>query len=127
MQVLFAFLLAVPFQQNFGRVTEFQKSVYFATLLLTAFSTLLLIGPTAFHRMTFRLQQKDRLVKLGNRLAMAGLCCLGLAMTGAVMLITDVLYNATATIFTATVVLLMFISFWILLPFRARRRAEQGS
>lgn len=106
-------------------MTEFQKSVYFATLLLTAFSTLLLIGPTAFHRMTFRLQQKDRLVKLGNRLAMAGLGCLGLAMTGAVMLITDVLYNVTATIFTATVVLLMFVSFWILLPFRARRRAEQ--
>ena len=71
-QVLFAFLLAVPFQQNFTEVTDFQKSVYFVTLLLTAVSTALFIAPTAFHRLTFRLQQKERLVMLGNRLAIAG-------------------------------------------------------
>src|ERR1041384_2106139 len=72
-QVLFAFLLAVPFQQNFTEITDFQKSVYFVTLLLTAFSAVLLISPSAYHRITFRTQQKDDLVYLANRLAIAGL------------------------------------------------------
>lgn len=123
-QVLFAFLLAVPFQQNFTSVTEFQKTVYFVTLLLTALSTALFIAPTAFHRMTFRLQQKERLVRLGNRLTIAGVAVLGLAMTGAVVLITDVLYSGTATAITGILVLLMFVCFWVLLPLRGRQEAE---
>ena len=92
-QVLFAFLLAVPFQQNFSEITAFQERVYFATLLLTAISAALLISPSAYHRMTFRMQQKDDLVFLANRLAIAGLGFLALAMTGAIMLITDVLFG----------------------------------
>jgi high-affinity Fe2+/Pb2+ permease len=124
-QVLFAFLLAVPFQQGFGDVTEFQKTVYFITLLLTALSTGLFIAPTAFHRLTFRLQQKERLVQTGNKLAIAGVACLGLAMTGAVTLITDVLYGAIATGITTTLILLMFVSLWVLLPLHGRNEAEK--
>jgi len=123
-QVLFAFLLAVPFQQNFTEVTDTQEAVYFITLLLTAISTALFITPTAFHRFTFRLQQKERLVKLGNKLAIAGVCTLGLAMTGAVTLITDVLYGTAATIIVAVLALAMFVSFWILLPAHGRYEAE---
>ena len=98
MQVLFAFLLAVPFQQNFTKITDFQKKVYFATLLLTAISAVLLISPSAYHRLTFRYQQKHRLVFLANRFAIAGLGVLALAMTGAIMLITDVLFGTAATV-----------------------------
>src|SRR4249919_206872 len=72
-QVLFAFLLAVPFQQNFTKITGFQEKVYFATLLMTAISAILLISPSAYHRMTFRMQQKDDLVFLANKLTIAGL------------------------------------------------------
>src|SRR6187431_1784929 len=61
-QVLFAFLLAVPFQQGFEKITSFQKDVYFATLILTAMSAVMLISPTAYHRLTFRYQQKRQLV-----------------------------------------------------------------
>src|ERR1700759_4930755 len=57
-QVLFAFLLAVPFQQNFTKISEFEKKVYFATLILTTVSAALLIAPSAYHRLTFRYQQK---------------------------------------------------------------------
>ena len=57
-QVLFAFLLAVPFQQGFTKITGFQEKVYFATLLLTASSAVLLISPSAYHRMTFRMQRR---------------------------------------------------------------------
>jgi hypothetical protein len=119
-QVLFAFLLAVPFQQNFTKISPFQERVYFATLLLTAASAVLLISPSAYHRMTFRMQEKDTLIFLANRLAIVGLGLLALAMTGAIMLITSVLFGAAATIVTSTVTLAMFATFWYLLPLRRR-------
>ncbi|HEX6751987.1 MAG TPA: DUF6328 family protein [Solirubrobacterales bacterium] len=119
-QVLFAFLLAVPFQQNFTKITPFQERVYFATLLLTAISAVLLISPSAYHRMTFRMQQKDDLIFLANKLAIAGLACLALAMTGAIMLITDVLFGGAATVVTSVATLLMFATFWYALPLRRR-------
>src|SRR5215510_3425356 len=72
-QVLFAFLLAVPFQQGFEKITGFQKDVYFATLICTAISATMLISPSAYHRITFRYQQKRRLVFYANRFAIAGL------------------------------------------------------
>jgi high-affinity Fe2+/Pb2+ permease len=127
-QVLFAFLLAVPFQQNFTKISPFQERVYFATLLLTAASAVLLITPSAYHRMTFRMQQKDSLVITANRLTIAGLGLLALAMTGAIMLITDVLFGATATIVTSALTLAMFVAFWGLLPLRHRvnlRKSER--
>jgi membrane-associated HD superfamily phosphohydrolase len=124
-QVLFAFLLAVPFQQNFTKITAFQEKVYFATLLLTAISAVLLISPSAYHRITFRMQQKDQLVILANRFAIAGLGCLALAMTGAIVLITDVLYGATATAVTGTLALLTFAMFWYALPLRRRLSSEE--
>lgn len=119
-QVLFAFLLTVPFAQGFTKVTPFQEKIYFAVLLLTAISAALLISPSAYHRMVFRTQQKDHLIGTANRLMIAGLGFLALAMTGAVLLITDVLFGSTATIITATASLLLFLVFWYLLPLRRR-------
>jgi hypothetical protein len=121
-QVLFAFLLAVPFQQNFTKITGFQEKVYFATLLLTAISAVLLISPSAYHRMTFRMQQKDDLVFLANKLAIAGLTFLALAMTGAIMLITDVLFGTAATVVTSVLALATFAVFWAALPLQRRGR-----
>ncbi len=119
-QVLFAFLLAVPFQQNFTKISEFEKRVYFATLLLTALSAALLIAPSAYHRLTFRYQQKHRLVFVANRLAIAGLATLALAMTCAVMLITDILFGTVATIVTVAIVFATFVLLWGVLPLRRR-------
>jgi hypothetical protein len=119
-QVLFAFLLAVPFQQNFTKITSFEKDVYFATLLLTALSAVLLISPTAYHRLTFRMQQKEHLVRLANRFAIAGLATLALAMTGAIVLITDVLFSAVATAVTGIGAFSVFVFFWYALPLKRR-------
>jgi hypothetical protein len=121
-QVLFAFLLAVPFQQNFTKITEFEKKVYFATLLLTSLSAALLIAPSAYHRLTFRYQQKHRLVFVSNRLAIAGIATLALAMTSAILLITDVLFGTTTTLITTAIALTMFIVLWAVLPLRRRFR-----
>ncbi len=128
-QVLFAFLLAVPFQQHFTEITPFQEKVYFATLLCTAISAALLISPTAYHRLTFHLQQKRELVFISNRLSIAGLAFLALAMTGAIVLITDVLFGAAVTAIFGVAAGAMFVTLWGVLPLRRRfslaRVAEQ--
>ncbi len=124
-QVLFAFLLAVPFQFRFGEITQFQKTAYFGTLLCTAISAALLISPSAYHRLTFHYQQKGRLVYIANRLTIAGLGFLALAMTGALTLITDILYGAAATAVVTGCAVLMFLGLWCLLPLRRRFRLER--
>jgi hypothetical protein len=124
-QVLFAFLLVVPFQQGFTDVTPFQERVYFVALLCTAICAALLISPTAYHRMTFRQQQKHKLVFLANRLALAGLLFLGLAMTATILLITDVVFGATETVIvTTTFAFCLYLTFWGLLPLRRRMTAD---
>jgi Na+/melibiose symporter-like transporter len=124
-QVLFAFLLAVPFQQNFTKITGFQEKTYFVTLLCTAISAALLISPTAYHRLTFRQQQKEELVLVSNRLAIAGMVFLALAMTGAVMLITDVLFAGVVTAIFSALALAMFAVLWGALPLRRRLSLAQ--
>jgi Family of unknown function (DUF6328) len=119
-QVLFAFLLAVPFTQRFSEISAFEKSVYFATLICTAISAALLISPSAYHRLTFRYQQKGRLVFIANRLTIAGLAFLGLAMTGALMLVSDVLYGSLATVIVGSLAIATFVGLWWVLPLRRR-------
>ena len=120
-QVLFAFLLAVPFQSGFGEITGFQEKVYFVTLLCTAISAGLLISPTAYHRMNFRLQQKKQLIFAANRLAIAGMGFLALAMTGAILLVTDVLFGALTSALTCAAVGAVFACLWYVIPLRRRR------
>jgi hypothetical protein len=125
-QVLFAFLLTVPFQTGFQHPTGFQERVYFATLVCTAISAALLISPTAYHRLLFRFQEKEHLVFVANRLAIAGLGFLALAMVGAIMLITDVVFGSTATVIVATVfAFLLYLTLWCLLPLRRRFRSRK--
>lgn len=119
-QVLFAFLLAVPFQQRFGQITSFQKDVYFATLLCTAISAAFLIAPSAYHRIVFRLHQKRTLIRRSNWFALIGLGFLALAMTGAIMLITDVLFGTLATVITTVVAAVVYVVLWYLMPLRER-------
>jgi uncharacterized protein involved in cysteine biosynthesis len=117
-QVLFAFLLVVPFNQRFADVTDFQQTVYFVTLLFTTASTICLIAPTVHHRLEFRQQHKDTIVSTGNRIVILGLVCLAVAMTGAVLLITDFLYGKTTTTVAAAGVAAAFAVLWYLIPFR---------
>jgi hypothetical protein len=123
-QVLFAFLLAVPFQQRFSQITPFQEKAYFLTLLFTAVSAALLIAPSAHHRIAFRLQRKEELVHLANRFAIAGLGFLALAMTCAIVLVTDVLFGPLMTALTGIFAAAMFFVLWYLLPATRSRRVS---
>ena len=121
-QVLFAFLLVVPFNQRFGEVTDFDRTLYLATLLSAALASAFLIAPTAHHRLMFRRQDKEHLVKVSNRQAIVGLTFLAIAMTGAIVLVTDVLFKPATTIFAGAFVALAFVVLWYLLPLRRRSR-----
>ena len=129
-QVLFAFLLVVPFSQRFGGATEFQRKTYFVVLMLTALASATLIAPTALHRLLFRLQMKDQIVRDANRLTIAGLIMLALAMTGAILLVTDVLFGAIATMLAAGFVGATFLSLWLpapAVPANGRRARRSGN
>ncbi|MQA74043.1 MAG: hypothetical protein GEU88_06845 [Solirubrobacterales bacterium] len=115
-QVLFAFLLVVPFQQGWTGVTDFEKVVYYVTLLLTAASSVFLIAPTARHRMRFRELDKAWIVATSNRLAIAGLAFLGGAICGVLMLITHVVYDSTLTSIVVVVVAIAIGWFWFVAP-----------
>jgi uncharacterized protein DUF6328 len=124
-QVLFAFLLGVPFTQRFGQVTELQKDVYFVTFLCAAASTALLIAPSAYHRLNWRQADKEHLLVVSNRLAIAGTIFLGLAISGTVYVVTDMLFNATSAAIVAALVAAFFGWFWYGLPL-VRRAAREG-
>jgi hypothetical protein len=123
-QVLFAFLLAVPFQSRFADASSFQRNVYFTTLVLSALASVLLIAPSALHRLNFRTADKRRIVFLSNSLAIWGLFMLALAMTGVMLLIADVLFGRVAGVAVAGSAAAVFCFFWWVLPVTERRRAE---
>ena len=117
-QVLFAFLLVVPFNQRFAEVTSLQQMIYFITLLTTAAAAVCLIAPSAHHRVEFRQQDKEDIVRTGNRIIILGLALLAVAMTGAVVFITDVLYQATTVYLVGAAAAAAFTVVWFLIPLR---------
>ncbi|HYX62394.1 MAG TPA: DUF6328 family protein [Streptosporangiaceae bacterium] len=119
-QILFAFLLALAFQARFADITGFQRGVYVVTLILCAAATALLIAPAAFHRVVYRRRLKQHLVRVANRLALAGLVLLLLSMVSAVLLIMDVVLGLAPAVALAVGVLAWFTMWWFVLPLRTR-------
>lgn len=125
-QVLFAFLLTVPFAQGFNSLQPGQRELYFGVLLCTALSTALLIAPTANHRLLFRQRDKEHLVRVSNRLTLAGLAVLAVSLTGAVLLISDILFKSPATIAFTAASGLTFAVLWGVLPLYRRTQLSEA-
>jgi hypothetical protein len=123
-EVLFAFLLGVAFTERFHQVSSSQQAVYFATLLLTAAATGLLIAPTAYHRLRFRDGDKEQLLFSATRMAIASLGLLLLAVTGTVYLVGDLLYDSKLAGLFGGLSAAWFVWFWFGLPLT--RRAEDS-
>lgn len=120
-QVMFAFLLVVPFSQGFTQVTTTQKAVYFVSFLFTATATAFLIAPSTYHRLRWRERDKEHMLKISNWFAIVGTGFLALAMSGVVYFITDFLYDGMAT-WTAAWAGGMFALLWFGIPvFRGTR------
>jgi hypothetical protein len=115
-QVLFAFLLTVPFSQGFAQTTAFQRDLLFAVLSATAISAALLIAPSAWHRIRFRRRDKEVILLTSNRMAIAGLGFLALAMVGAVMLIANFVFSDTLTVISGVIAVLVFGGLWYAFP-----------
>ena len=126
-QFLFAFLLIVPFQQTVDRITGFQQDVYFVALLSAAVATALLIAPAAQHRVLFRQKEKEALLRRSHRSAFAGLLVLALAIASAILLVVDVLFSTTRAWVTAGAVAVLFLWWWVLVPYWQRAHSEQES
>lgn len=125
-QVLFAFLLILPFQVGFERASGFQEKVYFATLLATALATALLIAPSARHRIQFRRGDKEWVVVTANRLAITGLASLGVAMTGATLLVSDFLFSDLVAALTTAGVVIAIGWLWFGAPLRRRLGGDRS-
>jgi hypothetical protein len=121
-QVLFAFLLAVPFAQGWRRTTSFQRNVFFVAFIATALSSILLIAPSAFHRIGFRVEEKGRIVRVGNTLAIAGLAVLAVAIDAVVLLVADYIFDLTTAIITTVVLGVAFVTVWFAWPLISRAR-----
>jgi amino acid transporter len=118
-QVLFAFLLAVPFANGFPKLGEFDRDIFFVAFIATALSTVCLIAPSSYHRLRWRDHDKERMLVVSNWLTIAGLTLLAVAITAVVFVITDFLFHrAWAAAFTALVAL-AFLVLWYGLPLRA--------
>ena len=120
-QVLFAFLLTVPFTQRFSTLSDVQVDLYYGVLLSTALASALLLAPAMHHRLLFRHRRKRELVRWANRLTIAGMSVLALAMTGTVVLVTDVLFGSLLVTLAGAVTALAFVGIWYAIPWSLRR------
>jgi hypothetical protein len=124
-QVLLAFLLAVPFATRFGRADAFDRKVFLASLLLAAASSILLMAPSIHHRLLFRRGQKVFLVELGSRLAIAGLSLLALAVSTALFVVADVIEGRATAWVVLVCSLVLYGVTWYVVPLRRRSEVDR--
>ena len=122
-QVLFAFLLGIPFTQRFGELDATDRRVFFAAVLATAAATICFIAPTAHHRLRFRSGVKEHLLATANVLAIVGLVLLAFAITAVTFVLTDIIYPGTLPRLVASVMAAAFALVWFVLPFLYRRES----
>lgn len=121
-QVIFAFLLALPFTVRFGALGPAQRGLYVAALLLAAASTALLLGPVAYHRLVFRRHLKPHLIRAANRMAVAGLATVALTVCAAVLLVVSYVAPGLATVLVTVFVAGLFAGLWFVFPLARRWR-----
>jgi uncharacterized protein DUF6328 len=123
-QVLFAFLLTVPFSSRFTTITSGQRALYFATLVGTTIATVLFMAPTAFHRIRFRQGDKERILRFSNVLAIIGIASMGISITLAITLIADLLFGVAAAVAVGISAFVVMGVLWFAVPLSRRARDE---
>jgi hypothetical protein len=124
-QILFASLLTVVFTDRFTTISSMQRGTYVLTLLAATAATALLVGPVAFHRIVFRHNQKDDLVRVSHRMALGGLACLSVALVGVVLLILEEVLGQTPALWYSAGVAGLFLLLWLVVPLVSRTREER--
>lgn len=120
-QVIFGFLLSLPFTNRFSVLGSSQRVLYVVSLLLAATSTALLLGPVAYHRLVFRRRLKHHLIRAANVMAICGLAAVGLTVTAAVLLVLSYVAKGTPAVVLTAVVGCLFAALWFVFPLTRRR------
>lgn len=128
-QMLFGFLLAVPFSNGFGQTSDLERGVYFVAFLAAAAASVLLIAPTGFHRLLWRRREKEHLLRMANTMAIAGLGFLAVAISAAVFVVSSRLYGSGSAAAVAAVTAAAVVWCWYGQPLarRARRTGFAGT
>jgi hypothetical protein len=124
-EVLFGFLLAIRFTNQFQELSIVQRNVYYATLVATAIALVLLMAPAVFHRLRFRQHDKEAMLRKGNREAIAGTLAIALSLTGVIYLVSDMVFGVSS----ASIVAAVFFAFvawrwWLIALYRRLREAR---
>jgi hypothetical protein len=126
-QILFAFLLTVPFSMRFEKLTGFQRDVYYVTMIATVLSAACLIAPSAAHRLRFHQGERTWIIESANDLMIAGLAFLALALCGSVLLITDLMFDGPRVWIYSGFVAVVVLGLWFARPlWRAARAKSSG-
>ena len=115
-QVLFAFLLTVPFTQRYTTLSDPQRRVYFAAILAAAFASMLLIAPAANHRLLFREGEKEKLLRAANVLVISGLILLAAGIGLSLYLVTAVVFTTATAVVTAAAFVVVAVLAWFVIP-----------
>jgi amino acid transporter len=124
-QVLLAFLLTAPFQQRFAQLQGSLRNAFFASIVCATLATAFLIAPSAQHRLRWRAGEKERLVRIGNQMAIAGTVFLAAAIVLAVYVVTNVLFTTDLALWTAAAFIVVFAGLWYVLPMAWRPSPEE--
>jgi O-antigen/teichoic acid export membrane protein len=119
-QVLFGFLLSLPFTQRFARLSGGQRDLYLTCIMLSAVATVLFVGPVAYHRLVFRRDMKEDLLRIANMMAIVGLCAVGLAILAAVLLVTWYVAGGLAGTVIAALLACLLGGLWFAVPLTRR-------
>ncbi len=124
-QVLFGFLLALPFSARFVRLSLNQRHLYIVVILLAALATAQLSAPVAYHRIVFRRHRKAQLLRTANVLALSGLATVGISICGAVLLVASAVVRGISLPLVVGATVCMFVGLWIVLPLSGRYRSAR--
>ncbi|MEX2555271.1 MAG: DUF6328 family protein [Actinomycetota bacterium] len=125
-QVLFAFLLGIPFTERFAKLTDLQRDLYFAAFIATALSTVLLMTPTAYHRLRWRQYDKEHMLRLSNILTIIGIAFLAAAIALVVFVVTDLVFFGSAAAVATAIVTGAAALFWFIIPLTRRIADDEG-
>jgi hypothetical protein len=125
-QVLFGFLLSLPFSVRFPNLDQAQRALYVASLTMSALSTALLCAPVAYHRTVFRRHQKSRLLRMANAMALLGLITVAMAISTAVLLVISFIERGVLVVLISAVVVVSFAVLWFALPLSSRLQSRAG-
>jgi uncharacterized protein DUF6328 len=125
-QVLFGFLLSLPFTNRFLKLTHAQRGLFIADLFLAALATVLLLAPVAYHRIVFRRHLKEPLIRVANRMAIAGLAAVALAVAIAVILVTSFVEGTTSALIVGLFIGCLFAALWFVIPLVRRQHSGRN-